>query len=91
MSFIIFHKFNSFNQVNELNHTKLYCLPRSLHATQQADIITVAGDITKDGELVCHQKMAAYFNKLKLSGAEVVVVPGKHDLNNPNAVKFDGD
>ncbi|MBM3435444.1 MAG: metallophosphoesterase, partial [Bacteroidetes bacterium] len=57
----------------------------------QPDIVLVSGDITKDGELVCHQKMTEYFGELESSGAQVFVCPGNHDINNPMAVAFDGD
>jgi 3',5'-cyclic AMP phosphodiesterase CpdA len=55
------------------------------------DIVLVSGDITKDGELVCHQKMADYFEELELNGIQVLVCPGNHDINNPHAVAYDGD
>jgi len=59
--------------------------------SEQPDIVLVSGDITKDGELVCHQKMAEYFGVLESSGAHVFVCPGNHDINNPMAVAFDGN
>lgn len=59
--------------------------------SEQPDIVLVSGDITKDGELVCHQKMADYFSELEAAGAQVFVCPGNHDINNPMAVAFDGD
>ncbi|MEZ5083240.1 MAG: metallophosphoesterase [Bacteroidales bacterium] len=59
--------------------------------TEQPDIVLVSGDLTKDGELVCHQKMAAHFAELEANGAKVFVCPGNHDINNPHAVAFDGD
>ncbi|MCB2219403.1 MAG: metallophosphoesterase [Bacteroidetes bacterium] len=58
---------------------------------EQPDIVLVSGDITKDGELICHQKMAAYFEALEMNGAQVFVSPGNHDINNPHAVAYDGD
>jgi len=58
---------------------------------EQPDIVLVTGDITKDGEMVCHQKMADYFGELEADGAQVFVCPGNHDINNPHAVAFDYD
>ncbi len=58
--------------------------------SEQPDILLVSGDITKDGELVCHQKMADYFSQLENSGTKVFVCPGNHDINNPMAWAFDG-
>lgn len=55
------------------------------------DVVIVAGDLTKDGELTGHQKVAAYFQELENAGIEVIVTPGNHDINNPHAVSFDGD
>lgn len=58
---------------------------------EQPDIVLVSGDLTKDGELIAHQKMAAYFEELESAGAKVFVCPGNHDINNPHAVAFDND
>ena len=57
---------------------------------EQLDILLVSGDITKDGELVCHEKMAGYFSQLETTGTKVFICPGNHDINNPMAVAFDG-
>lgn len=58
---------------------------------EQPDIVLASGDLTKDGELVCHQKMSDYFGQLEAAGAKVIVCPGNHDINNPDAVAFDYD
>lgn len=59
--------------------------------SEQPDLVLVSGDLTKDGELIAHQKMAAYFGELEAAGAQVFVCPGNHDINNPHAVAFDYD
>ena len=59
--------------------------------TEKPDILLVPGDITKDGEKIGHQAMAAFFNQLKSSGIKVLVVPGNHDINNAKAKKYIGD
>ncbi len=59
--------------------------------SEEPDIVLVSGDLTKDGELVCHQKLASYFDQLETNGAQVFVCPGNHDINNPHAVAFDDD
>jgi len=56
----------------------------------QPQIVLVSGDLTKDGELICHQAMTNYLGQLKAAGAKVFVVPGNHDINNPHAVSYDG-
>ncbi len=58
---------------------------------EHPDILLVPGDLTKDGELICHQKMANYFTQLEASGTRVFVCPGNHDINNPMAMAFDND
>ena len=52
--------------------------------------VLVSGDMTKDGELSGHTKIAAYLKDLEDSGIEVYVVPGNHDINNPDAVSYSG-
>ncbi|MBR1808870.1 MAG: metallophosphoesterase [Paludibacteraceae bacterium] len=55
------------------------------------DILLIAGDLTKDGEKVSHELVAQGLNKMKAEGIEVFVIPGNHDIKNPNAKYFDGD
>jgi hypothetical protein len=35
--------------------------------------------------------MAEFFGELEAAGAEVLVCPGNHDINNPHAMAYDGD
>lgn len=58
---------------------------------EKPDIILIPGDITKDGEKICHQAMAGFFQQLRHMGMQVFVVPGNHDINNAKAKRFDGD
>jgi hypothetical protein len=58
--------------------------------SEHPDLLLVTGDLTKDGELVCHQKMATFFNQIENAGTQVFICPGNHDINNPMAVAFDG-
>jgi len=53
--------------------------------------VLVCGDLTKDGELVNHNISAEKLKKLTAAGIPVYVVPGNHDINNPDAVKFNGN
>jgi 3',5'-cyclic AMP phosphodiesterase CpdA len=53
--------------------------------------VLVCGDVTKDGELVAHQKVTEQLQRLVDSGLKVYIVPGNHDVNNPDAVRYDGD
>jgi hypothetical protein len=53
--------------------------------------VLVCGDITKDGELVDHQKAVSQLQRLADGGKKVFVVPGNHDVSNPDAVRYVGD
>jgi hypothetical protein len=57
---------------------------------EDVDIVLVPGDLTKDGELHNHQKVAAYLSQLEDAGKKVYVIPGNHDILNPNASYFSG-
>lgn len=52
------------------------------------DFVIIPGDMTKDGELVNHQLMAATLAGLQAGGTKVYVVPGNHDINNPAALSY---
>ncbi|MFA7061814.1 MAG: esterase-like activity of phytase family protein [Pedobacter sp.] len=52
------------------------------------DFVMITGDLTKDGERVNHEKMATKLAELKASGKKVYVIPGNHDVNNPDSLSF---
>ena len=54
-------------------------------------IVLISGDLTKDGELVNHRLMAEKLKRFTGAGIAVYVVPGNHDVNNPDAVSYAGD
>ncbi|MQL50951.1 hypothetical protein GFC01_01420 [Desulfofundulus thermobenzoicus] len=54
-------------------------------------VVLIPGDLTKDGELLSHQQFAGLLEELKQAGKKVYVIDGNHDVNNPNAVKYEGD
>jgi hypothetical protein len=56
-----------------------------------ARFILVAGDLTKDGEESSHRIVADYLAGMERTGRQVWVVPGNHDVTNPDAVRFIGD
>jgi len=60
-------------------------------AQEGVKFLIIAGDLTKDGELVDHVLMAQHLAKLEKQGIQVFVVPGNHDINNPYAVTYVGD
>jgi 3',5'-cyclic AMP phosphodiesterase CpdA len=53
--------------------------------------VLVGGDMTKDGELVCHQLAANYMAILEEAGIPVYVVPGNHDVLNHHAFRYSGE
>ena len=60
--------------------------------SERPSFVIVCGDMTKDGEVICHQHVAEAFETLsKETGAKVLVVPGNHDMNNPHSLYYDGD
>jgi 3',5'-cyclic AMP phosphodiesterase CpdA len=53
--------------------------------------VLVTGDLTKDGERVSHMLVVSQLQRLVDAGIQVLVVPGNHDINNPDARIYDGD
>lgn len=56
-----------------------------------SDIVLIPGDLTKDGEKSSHLKFATILARLKTAGKKVFVVPGNHDVLNPEAYSYSGD
>ena len=54
-------------------------------------LVLVTGDLTKDGERKSHLLVAGQLQRLIDAGIQVLVVPGNHDINNPDARVFDGN
>lgn len=56
------------------------------------DALILSGDLTLNGEKKNHEALAAKLSELQAEGVRVLVVPGNHDIENPNAaVYFDGE
>jgi predicted MPP superfamily phosphohydrolase len=55
------------------------------------DILLIPGDLTKDGEKVSHETMAILLKQISDHGIKVFVIPGNHDINNPEAMAYDGN
>ena len=55
------------------------------------DILLIPGDITKDGEMVCHRTVTKILKQVSDHGIKVFVIPGNHDINNPEAVAYNGN
>ncbi len=54
-------------------------------------LVLVTGDLTKDGERASHLLVADRLQRMTDAGIQVLVVPGNHDINNPDAKTYDGD
>lgn len=57
---------------------------------QKPDLVIIPGDLTKDGELVSHLLVASTLRQLRTAGIPVVVVPGNHDIDNPEGCYYNG-
>jgi 3',5'-cyclic AMP phosphodiesterase CpdA len=58
---------------------------------ERPDLVLISGDLTKDGELVSHKSLIRQLEVLRLNKIKVLVIPGNHDINNPDAKIFNGD
>jgi len=68
----------------------LLSLMRTLES-EKPEVLLVTGDLTLNGERRSHRDFASFLKKIKSLGIKVFVIPGNHDINNPRALKFDGD
>lgn len=53
--------------------------------------VLVSGDSTKDGERRNHELFAGYLKRITDAGIAVYVIAGNHDVNNPHALRYEGD
>ncbi len=70
---------------SEINNTLLDAVRRD-----KPDVLLISGDLTKDGELECHEDFSARLQKLKkdLPDMKIYVINGNHDIRNENAKNF---
>lgn len=55
------------------------------------EVLLIPGDMTKDGEKQSHIDFVKKLQPLIDKGIRVFVVPGNHDVNVPNPVRYEGD
>ncbi len=58
------------------------------------DFVIIPGDLTKDGELINHEAVRSALQRLRQNHPKkprIFVIPGNHDLNNPEALRYEGD
>lgn len=58
---------------------------------EKPDVLLIAGDLTHHGERQSHLDLIARLQSLEREGIRVVVVPGNHDINIPNAFAYRGE
>jgi 3',5'-cyclic AMP phosphodiesterase CpdA len=56
--------------------------------SHRPSFLLISGDLTKDGEQVDHLVVAGKLAALLSAGIAVYVIPGNHDVNNPDAVSY---
>ena len=57
----------------------------------ETSFVLIPGDLTKDGELVNHRIVAEKLQQLVDANIPVYVVPGNHDVNNPETFSYSGN
>jgi 3',5'-cyclic AMP phosphodiesterase CpdA len=55
---------------------------------ERPKVVLIPGDLTKDGEKISHQSLAKVLKKLTNAGLKVFVIPGNHDIANPESFSF---
>lgn len=58
---------------------------------ENVDIVLISGDLTHDGEKVCHEELAILLKQLTDKGIKVIVSPGNHDINNQSTYRYSGN
>ncbi len=56
-----------------------------------SELVLIPGDLTKDGTMASHLRMAGFLGQLEKHGLSVYVVPGNHDVNNGEAMAYRAD
>lgn len=57
----------------------------------QPDALVLSGDLTFNGEYESHKALIKKLRRVQETGVAVLALPGNHDLNNPQAVRFSGE
>lgn len=58
---------------------------------KKPDALVLSGDISYNGERVSHERLAEKLSAVRKAGIPVFVIPGNHDIENPNAYRFQGE
>lgn len=60
-----------------------------LAQTPKPAFVLIPGDLTHDGEAASHHKVVSYLTDLRAKGIQPYVIPGNHDVDNPQAARYD--
>jgi len=58
---------------------------------RRVQFVIIPGDLTKDSEHINHRRMTEKLTRLSNAGIAAYVVPGNHDVTNPDSVRFIGN
>lgn len=58
---------------------------------ESPDLLLITGDITNHGEKQSHHGFIEKLRPLQSRGTRILVVPGNHDINTPDAKAYQGD
>lgn len=87
---------SAFHQYLLLDRKMIVQSPALLHSfldsvrARRPKLVLLTGDLTKDGEKKSHQEMADSLATLRRLGIQVYVIPGNHDVANPESRSYNG-
>lgn len=58
---------------------------------RRPQVLILAGDLTLNGARLSHETLAQQLARVEAAGIPVAVIPGNHDINNPQAASFRSD
>ena len=74
----------------EYSSEVLECLVKET-IQRNPDLVIIPGDLTKEGEMLSHKQVVDILGRLRSAGIPVIVVPGNHDIDNPEGCYLNGD
>ena len=93
----LFHPSSTALQNDLANDNKMFDLSNEIMQsmvntilTERPDAVLIPGDLTKQGAMLSHIAMSTFLKQVTDAGIKVYVIPGNHDVNNTQAVRYDG-
>ena len=83
------HDLASDNKMFDLSNQIMQSMVNTILA-ERPDAVLIPGDLTKQGAKMSHMAMSALLKQVTDAGIKVFVIPGNHDVNNTQAVRYDG-